>query len=159
MQVPVSSISGVSSSDLSPSEAKYGGHGGPELHRFQSPYAVFHVYVLCKNRAGGLKPGLRASMAAIFGFTFCTVGDWKISLHIYYIYTGAYGKGGPGGPWTPQSTFLPRPLGAFYVNSVGSFWEEEEGLGGGNYEKKKEEKRRTKKVNMFDWLFRQIVGV
>ena len=34
-------------------------------------------------------------MAAIFGFTFCTVGDWKISLHIYYIYTGAYGKGGP----------------------------------------------------------------
>ena len=31
--------------------------------------------------------------------------------------------------------------------------------GGGNYEKKKEEKRRTKKVNMFDWLFCQIVGV
>ena len=37
----------------SPSETKYGGHGGSELLRFQSPYAVFHVYVLRKNRAGG----------------------------------------------------------------------------------------------------------
>ena len=40
-------------------------------------------------------------------------------------YPRAYGKGGPGDPWTPQSTFLPHPLGAFLVNSVGSFWEEE----------------------------------
>ena len=39
----------------SPSEAKYGGHGGSELRRFQSPYAVFHVYALHKNRVGGLK--------------------------------------------------------------------------------------------------------
>ena len=44
---------------------------------------------------------------------------------------------------TPQSTFLPRPLGAFSVNSVGLFWEEE--LGGGNYEKKKEEKTKNEK--------------
>ena len=30
-----------------------------------------------------------------------------------------------GGSMDPQSTFLPHPLGAFLVNSVGSFWEEE----------------------------------
>ena len=34
----------------SPSEAKY---GGPELRQFQSPYTVFHVYVLWKNCTGG----------------------------------------------------------------------------------------------------------
>ena len=44
------------------SEVKYGGHGGPELRRFlqfelrRTPYAVFHVYSLRKNRAWGLKP-------------------------------------------------------------------------------------------------------
>ena len=33
-----------------------------------------------------------ASMSAIFGFTFCTVGDRKFSLHIYiYIYIYIYG--------------------------------------------------------------------
>ena len=31
---------------------RYGGYGGPELHQFQSPYAVFHVYVYSKNRTG-----------------------------------------------------------------------------------------------------------
>ena len=114
MQVPVSSISGVSSSDLSPSEAKYGGHGGPELHRFQSPYAVFHVYVLCKNRAGGLKPGLRASMAAIFGFTFCTVGDWKISLHIY-IYIYWRDRPDPSLPYALQLTHIATRCGRMMV--------------------------------------------
>ena len=40
------------------------------------PYAVSHVYVLPKNHAWGLKPtSIRASMSAIFGFTFCSVGD------------------------------------------------------------------------------------
>ena len=38
----------------SSSEAKNGGQWSPKLR--QSPYAVFHVYVLRKNRAGGLKP-------------------------------------------------------------------------------------------------------
>ena len=53
---PVSCIYIWSEIFKSPSETKYGGHRGPELRRFQSPYAVFYVYVLRKNRAGGLKP-------------------------------------------------------------------------------------------------------
>ena len=63
-------------------------NGGPNLRQSQSPYAVFQVYVYSKNCAGGLKPTqLRASMSAIFVFTFCPVGDRKISLHIsIYIY-------------------------------------------------------------------------
>ena len=37
-----------------PSEAKHGGQWSPKLR--QSPYAVFHDYVLRKKCAGGLKP-------------------------------------------------------------------------------------------------------
>ena len=58
------------------------------------------------------------------GRTNGLMAEWMVIF--IFLFAGAYGKGGPGGPWTPQSTFLPRPLGAFFVNSVGSFWEEEE---------------------------------
>ena len=64
----------------------YGGYGGPELRRFQSPYAVFHVYVLRKNRAGGWNrrnSGPPWPLAAIFGFFAQWVTGRSQSIYIY----------------------------------------------------------------------------
>ena len=53
---------------------------------------------------------------------------------LYYNTQGRTGRGVRG---------VHGPLGAFLVNSVGSFWEEEEELG--YYEKKEEEKKKNEK--------------
>ena len=41
--------------DRAKSEAKYGGHGGSKLRRFQSPCAIFTIHVNMKDRVGRLR--------------------------------------------------------------------------------------------------------
>ena len=41
--------------DRAKSEAKYGGHGGSKLRRFQSPCAIFTIRVNMKDRVGRLR--------------------------------------------------------------------------------------------------------
>ena len=58
------------SPDRAKSEAKYGGHGGSKLRRFQSPCAIFTIRVNMKDRVGRLRRRkLGPPLTAIFGFT------------------------------------------------------------------------------------------
>ena len=58
------------SPDRAKSEAKYGGHGGSKLRRFQSPCAIFTIHVNMKDRVGRLRRRkLGPPLTAIFGFT------------------------------------------------------------------------------------------
>ena len=58
------------SPDRTKSEAKYGGHGGSKLRRFQSSCAIFTIHVNMKDRVGRLRRRkLGPPLAAIFGFT------------------------------------------------------------------------------------------
>ena len=58
------------SPDRAKSEAKYGGHGGSKLRRFQSPCAIFTIRVNMRDRVGRLRRRkLGPPLAAIFGFT------------------------------------------------------------------------------------------
>ena len=45
----------LSVTDRAKSEAKYGGHGGSKLRRFQSPCAIFTIHVNMKDRVGRLR--------------------------------------------------------------------------------------------------------
>ena len=56
--------------DRTKSEAKYGGHGGSKLRRFQSPCTIFTIRINMKDRVGRLRRRkLGPPLAAIFGFT------------------------------------------------------------------------------------------
>ena len=58
------------SPDRAKSEAKYGGHGGSKLRRFQSPCAIFTIHVNMKDLVGRLgRRKLGPPLTAIFGFT------------------------------------------------------------------------------------------
>ena len=64
------------------SEAKYGGHGGSTLRRFQSPCAIFTIHVNMKDRVGRLR---RRKLGPPY---LASLGDLKISLQIYIELTG-----------------------------------------------------------------------
>ena len=54
--------------DRTKSEAKYDGHGGSKLRRFQSPCAIFTIHVNMKDRVERRRK-LGPPLTAIFGFT------------------------------------------------------------------------------------------
>ena len=63
-------LTGTHWDDRAKDEAKYGGHGGSKLRRFQSPCAIFTIRVNMKDRVGRLRRRkLGPPLAAIFGFT------------------------------------------------------------------------------------------
>ena len=69
-------------------------------------------------------------------------------------------EGGTGGSMDPPVDVPATPTRCIFGQFSRVILGRRRGVGGrGTMRKRRQRKRRTKKVNMFDWLFRQIVDV